>query len=494
MCRYAEPVVDNNGDGCADVSKFSTIPTTFWFVVATMTTVGYGDYVPITVTGKIIAMIAAFGGILTLALPTTVISHDFGIVCTEFEEEEAKREKEEKGKEDDDDSHGAQTASPCDIASRSSSTSCPMTSISPPASFGGAKSSDGAQSIMASGNGPKATSPQPKSPSPLLSSAQSAPTPNSPAGANGAAAQRQVPTTPPNHSMSLKFSFGSALFEDDLDEYDDEGRKKKFVPKNIRDRMWLTVDDPNFSKIAYIFAVFISVLIVLSTVAFVLESVPELYHLAAWKDIEIVCVTAFAAEYFSRLLICPTWTYLDRSSCYFVWLKPEKHDTDIMVAEILARGRFVLQPMNIVDVLAIFPVIVEWYVSTATLGVAAGALVDLRAIRLTRVFRLFKMMKYVEGMQLVSKTLSRSWRMLRSLIFLLMIVVLVCASVMYFAERGKFFYCSKEAVQADLCHLGEIRDMTFEGHQPLEDCMEWANKGHTAEKEQTLLCCYGAAW
>jgi hypothetical protein len=87
--RYTNPAMDGNGDGCVDESRFTSIPNTFWFVVVTMTTVGYGDYVPITVAGKLLSMLTALSGILILALPITVITYNFEVECTKQEEAEA---------------------------------------------------------------------------------------------------------------------------------------------------------------------------------------------------------------------------------------------------------------------------------------------------------------------------------------------------------------------------------------------------------------------
>eukprot|EP00112_Aurelia_sp_Birch-Aquarium-sp1_P023030 Seg671.5 transcript_id=Seg671.5/GoldUCD/mRNA.D3Y31 product="Potassium voltage-gated channel subfamily A member 2" protein_id=Seg671.5/GoldUCD/D3Y31 len=58
-------------------NTFESIPDTFWFTIVTMTSVGYGDMVPMTILGKISAVICFLGGIiLLLSLPVPVlISH-----------------------------------------------------------------------------------------------------------------------------------------------------------------------------------------------------------------------------------------------------------------------------------------------------------------------------------------------------------------------------------------------------------------------------------
>lgn len=57
--------------------NFPTILHSFWWSVATLTTIGYGDIYPITGIGKLLASITALLGIGLVAIPTGVISAGF---------------------------------------------------------------------------------------------------------------------------------------------------------------------------------------------------------------------------------------------------------------------------------------------------------------------------------------------------------------------------------------------------------------------------------
>lgn len=56
---------------------FPNIVASFWWAIATLTTVGYGDVYPITGIGKVLASIIALTGIGLVALPTGIISSGF---------------------------------------------------------------------------------------------------------------------------------------------------------------------------------------------------------------------------------------------------------------------------------------------------------------------------------------------------------------------------------------------------------------------------------
>ena len=61
----------------AQPEKFSSIPSSMWWAVATLTTVGYGDIFPITSIGKLLGSISAIFGIGLFALPAGLLASGF---------------------------------------------------------------------------------------------------------------------------------------------------------------------------------------------------------------------------------------------------------------------------------------------------------------------------------------------------------------------------------------------------------------------------------
>lgn len=75
--------------GC---STFVDIPHTFWFVIVTMTSVGYGDMFPYSNAGRAIGAVIMLSGILTLAVPITLISNKFNNVWLEAKAQKRKEQ------------------------------------------------------------------------------------------------------------------------------------------------------------------------------------------------------------------------------------------------------------------------------------------------------------------------------------------------------------------------------------------------------------------
>lgn len=61
----------------AQPDAFSSVPDAMWWSVTALTTVGYGDVVPITASGKVLGSIVAFFGVGLFALPAGILGSGF---------------------------------------------------------------------------------------------------------------------------------------------------------------------------------------------------------------------------------------------------------------------------------------------------------------------------------------------------------------------------------------------------------------------------------
>jgi voltage-gated potassium channel len=62
----------------ADNPRFASIPAAVYWAVVTVTTVGYGDVVPVTVAGKMLASFMMMTGFAILAVPTGIVTAEIG--------------------------------------------------------------------------------------------------------------------------------------------------------------------------------------------------------------------------------------------------------------------------------------------------------------------------------------------------------------------------------------------------------------------------------
>jgi len=64
-------------EGDAQPEAFQNIPQAMWWAAVTLTTVGYGDVVPITVGGRIFGLVITLAGVGMVALPAGVLASGF---------------------------------------------------------------------------------------------------------------------------------------------------------------------------------------------------------------------------------------------------------------------------------------------------------------------------------------------------------------------------------------------------------------------------------
>lgn len=174
-----------------------------------------------------------------------------------------------------------------------------------------------------------------------------------------------------------------------------------------RERTHLLLNEPETSFAALVISVFVLVLIVVSTLTFCLETLPEYYvpetELSSpfWV-IECICIVFFTLEFVLR-----------------AWATPN-------------RLAFWRSGMNLVDFVAILP----FYIDLIARGVTVPGLSVLRVLRLARVFRLLKVSK--NSVSLLAQTMMKSARPLYILGFLLVISLVMFSAVLYYAERGVY--------------------------------------------------------
>lgn len=179
-----------------------------------------------------------------------------------------------------------------------------------------------------------------------------------------------------------------------------------WVRNPVRITIFNTLSYPETSKVAMVSMAVTTSLIVLSVLAFILETLPMYnndHDEHTFWIIETITVAGFTMEYCLRLATCENWF------------------------------RFIIHPFNIIDLVAILPYYVELIVG----GSGASKTRILRILRLFRILRLLRIASKTQRLQVVGASLVASADLLLILLVLLVIIIVICSSLMYFAEHNR---------------------------------------------------------
>ena len=177
----------------------------------------------------------------------------------------------------------------------------------------------------------------------------------------------------------------------------------------IKKRVWeiLELSEDNDSTSKY-FDYFISILIVLNVVAIILETEKALAseYKTFFNYFELFSIFIFSIEYLLRLWSCVS--------------------ADVYKNPLTGRIKYFFSPMAIIDLISIAPFFIAYFVVDARI---------LRILRLLRIFRITKHFRYSKTFQIIVITIDKKKEELLSALVLMLCLLLICSTGVYFAEN-----------------------------------------------------------
>mmetsp|Transcript_168694 Transcript_168694/g.542090 ORF Transcript_168694/g.542090 Transcript_168694/m.542090 type:complete len:822 (+) Transcript_168694:101-2566(+) len=216
------------------------------------------------------------------------------------------------------------------------------------------------------------------------------------------------------------------------------------------ERVYLTLEDPQSSRLGWLTSLFVFVVILVSAGSFVLSTMPVFHDppscpscepapFVIFERVDTFCVVLFTVEYVLRFIT---------SAFTRVELTNEEELIDCMTKEETLRSpsgpqrmlTFALHWPNVIDLLAILPSYMSWIMEAFSGGGTPDAEHDLmvKVTRLMRVVRALRLGRRFEAVIIVVNTMKRSIRALWVLILNLTMGVLVWGAILYYLEQGVY--------------------------------------------------------
>ncbi|XP_069320940.1 voltage-gated potassium channel regulatory subunit KCNG2 [Eulemur rufifrons] len=111
---------------------FSSVPASYWWAVISMTTVGYGDMVPRSLPGQVVALSSILSGILLMAFPVTSIFHTFSRSYSELKEQQRRAASPEPALREDSSRSASASASAAEDSSQGPDPAAERAHAGPP--------------------------------------------------------------------------------------------------------------------------------------------------------------------------------------------------------------------------------------------------------------------------------------------------------------------------------------------------------------------------
>lgn len=151
--------------------------------------------------------------------------------------------------------------------------------------------------------------------------------------------------------------------------------------------------------------------------------------------VELTCVTIFTVDYVIRIALVAFVP--PRLSNIIPQTFDSTHAKDPLVMDPVFSKlniiyRYMIDPLNIIDLVAIMPFFVGLMTNTQS------SVSVIRILRLGRMMRVFKVGKYSIGSRLLAETIRESLPALSLLCFFTLLLVVLFGSLVFFAEGGLY--------------------------------------------------------